>query len=317
MKKTLSIVVGVVALVIIIGGVYVVSQPAPPPVSDVGDSEAVVIERSSDPKNATYSIGGESVTLVDGRAEQAAAPGAAAMVVTQYFGNEVRTDLNNDGREDVVFLLTQNTGGTGTFYYAVAALDTENGWMGSEGFYVGDRIAPQTTEISSNPDHRQVVVINYAERAPDQAMTEAPSVGKSVWLKLDVDTMTFGEVLQDFEGEANPEIMTLDMKPWTWVKTTYNNDTELVPQQADAFTLTFTNAGSVSATTDCNAMSGTYAVTENQISFGPMAATRMFCQDSQEQEFAAMLAETQSFFFTTKGELVLELKLDSGSALFR
>jgi len=77
----------------------------------------------SDHKNTEYSIGGRTIWLVDGAAEAAAAPGSAARVVTRYFGNEVRGDLNADGREDVAFLLTQETGGSGTYFYAVAALN--------------------------------------------------------------------------------------------------------------------------------------------------------------------------------------------------
>ena len=79
---------------------------------------------SADYKNATYTIEGQPVTLVDGYAEVPAAPGSASKTVTQYFGNEAVGDLNGDGVPDVAFLLTQNGGGSGTFYYVVAALKT-------------------------------------------------------------------------------------------------------------------------------------------------------------------------------------------------
>jgi NADH-quinone oxidoreductase subunit N len=111
------------------------------------------------------------------------------------------------------------------------------------------------------------------DRDNDQAMTDRPSVGKSVWIKLDPETMDWGEVAQDFEGEANPDVMTLNMKKWTWVKTTYNNDTELVPNDSDDFTLTFKDNGSFSATTDCNAMGGQYELVGNKISFNEIMAT--------------------------------------------
>jgi len=107
------------------------------------------------------------------------------------------------------------------------------------------------------------------------------------------------------------------MHQWTWVRTQYNDDTELVPNQTDAFTLTFSKDGTVSATTDCNPMKGTYELDSNQITFGPMAMTRMFCSDSQEQEFAKIFEGIQSYFFTAKGELVFEFKFDSGTAIFR
>jgi len=268
-------------------------------------------------QNATYRIDGQLVTLVDGFAESEVVSDSAARVVTKYFGNEVTTDLNGDGRADEVFVLTQSTGGTGTFFYVVAALNTVNGWEGSAGYLLGDRISPQTTELSQNPNHQNVIVVNYIDRAADQPMSEEPSVGMSVWLKLDTATMTFGEVAQDFEGEVDPARMTLTMQPWRWVQTTYGDGTELVPAQPEAFVLTFSDNNTVSIATDCNTMGGTYEVNENQITFSALVATKMFCEDSQEQAFADMLTEIQSYFFTTTGELVFDLTFDSGSSVFR
>ncbi len=119
-----------------------------------------------------------------------------------YFGNDLITDLNNDGRDDVVFVVTHQPGGSGTFYYAVAVLDTENGYIGSDGYLLGDRIAPQTIDVSQNPQHRNVIVVNYAERAQGEAMTTPPSVGKSAYLKLDLPNMQWGIVEPNFEGES-------------------------------------------------------------------------------------------------------------------
>ncbi len=119
-----------------------------------------------------------------------------------YFGNELKADLDGDGRDDVVFLITQEGGGSGTFFYAVAALNTDRGYIGSAGFFLGDRIAPQSTNISQNPRHKHVIVVNYADRAAGEPMTAQPSVGKSVYLKLDPMSMQWGIVEPDFEGES-------------------------------------------------------------------------------------------------------------------
>lgn len=166
---------------------------------------------AKDHKNAEYIIGGMKVRLTNGVAETEAAPGSASKITTRYFGNEIKTDLNGDGREDIVFLLTQNTGGSGTFYYVVAALNNprnnlqdENkdyrdmGYVGSEAFFLGDRIAPQTIDKGRG----NIIIINYADRAPNESFAVAPSVGKSVWLLLDLHTMQFGTVEQNFEGES-------------------------------------------------------------------------------------------------------------------
>ncbi len=157
---------------------------------------------TADYKNASYSIDGVQVQLNNGVAETPAAPESAARVVTQYFGNELVTDLNGDGRNDVVFLVTQETGGSGTFFYVVAALNTEDGYVGSDGYFLGDRIAPQSINESTNPRHKYVIVANYADRAEDEPMTAQPSVGKSAYLKLDTEHMQWGIVVPDFEGES-------------------------------------------------------------------------------------------------------------------
>lgn len=152
--------------------------------------------------DAEFVIEGERIRLSDGFAETEEVPGAASTVLTRYFGNELVTDLDGDGREDVAFIVTQQRGGSGTFFYAVAALNTERGYVGSDGYFLGDRIAPQSTNVSTNPRHVRVVVFNYADRSPGEPMTTSPSVGKSVYLKLDPVSMQWGIVEPNFEGEA-------------------------------------------------------------------------------------------------------------------
>lgn len=94
--------------------------------------------------------------------------------------------------------MTQETGGSGTFYYVVALLDTTSGPIGSDGVLLGDRISPQTITIdegkTTNGTNRQnVIVVNYTDRKPGESFDISPSVEKSIWLKLDPRTMQFGE----------------------------------------------------------------------------------------------------------------------------
>jgi heat shock protein HslJ len=263
--------------------------------------------------NAEYAIDGLRIRLRDGRSELEAAPGSASKIITRYFGNEAWQDLNGDGAEDVVFVLTQSTGGSGTFYYVVAAISTASGSQGSDGVLLGDRIAPQTTEIGPN----SIVMVNYADRAPGESFATPPSQGKSVWLKLDLETLQFAEVAQDFEGEADPSRMTLGMHTWTWIKTTYSDGREVLPAQTDAFVLTFQSDGRFSATTDCNRVGGSYATRDRQLSFGPIMATRMYCEGAQEAEFTDMLASASTYEFTSRGLLILHLGQGGGAAEFR
>ena len=277
---------------------------------NTGKSEAI------DANNATYNINGQSVTLVNGVSIVPVAPGSQSMVTTRYFGNGVTHDFDADGRLDTAFILTQNTGGSGTFYYVVVALNTAHGYVGSSGFLLGDRIAPQTTNMSQNTSTPNVIIVNYADRKAGEPFTTAPSVGKSVWLKLDTKTLQLGEVIKNFEGEADPNKMTLGMKTWNWVNTKYSNGTTVTPK-TNKFALTFKADKTFSATTDCNGVGGEYTVKGNKITFTKMMSTLMFCEGSQEQDYSKMLDQVESYMFTSKGELVLNLKLDTGSMIFK
>lgn len=137
------------------------------------------IPPASDYKNAAYLIENNSVALVDGASETVTVPGSAPKITTRVFGNEASGDLNGDGLKDVAFILTQNSGGSGTFYYAVAALKTADGYKGTNGILLGDRIAPQTTEIRDGG-----FVVNYADRKPGEPMTTRPSMGVSKFFKV-------------------------------------------------------------------------------------------------------------------------------------
>lgn len=159
-------------------------------------------DAASDYKDAEYVIDGQRVKLEGGVAETEVAPGSVSRITTSYFGNELMTDLDGDGDKDVAFVLTQTTGGSGTFYYAVAALNTPGGYVGTDGYLLGDRIAPQTTELSPNPRHVRVVVFNYVDRTPGDPMTTQPSVGKGVYLKIVPETVQWATVESDFEGES-------------------------------------------------------------------------------------------------------------------
>jgi len=169
----------------------------------VEDNEVSV----KDYKNTSYKIEGQSILLTYGFSEIESVLGSASKIVTRYFGNEIKHDLNDDGREDIIFILTQERGGSGQFFYAVAALNTPAGYVGSDGYLLGDRILPQSISIDEGittrgTNRKNVIVVNFATRMLSEPMTSVPSVNKSVWIKLDSTTMQFGEVVSDFEGES-------------------------------------------------------------------------------------------------------------------
>lgn len=153
---------------------------------------------SKDFKDIEFYISGTPVTLEGGVATARTSLGGESETIIRYFGNELFADIDGDEREDVVFLVTQETGGSGTFFYLVGALNRLEGYVGTHAVYIGDRIAPQNITKGEG----RVVVVNYADRAPGESMVTPPSVGKSLYLLLDAENLQFGEVIQDFEGES-------------------------------------------------------------------------------------------------------------------
>ncbi len=130
-------------------------------------------------KDVSYTVQGRSIQLVDGQSIIEDTEGYDKKIKTNYFGNEAEGDLDGDGISDIAFLLTQQTGGTGTFYFIVAALKTDNGYIGTNAFLLGDRIAPQTTQIKNKE-----LIVNYADRDVNEPMTARPSINKSRYFKI-------------------------------------------------------------------------------------------------------------------------------------
>jgi heat shock protein HslJ len=236
---------------------------------------------------------------------------------TAYFGNEVVIDLNHDGKDDRVFLIVNNSAGSGVFYYAVAAIATEHGYEGSRAYFLGDRIAPQATDISKNPAHKDVIVVNFAERAPNEPMTASPSIAKSVYLKWDEASNQFGVVENNFEGEASSEQMTLTMKKWMWQEATNATGERILPRRPEVFSLTFKTDGTVGISTDCNGAGGSYRASGGMLGITEVFSTMMYCEGSQEQEYLALVQEVTSYGYTEKGALVLTLRGGKGSMLFK
>ncbi len=272
---------------------------------------------AASPQNATFIIDGQEVVLRDGISEVPAAPGSEMVVTTRYFGNEVEYDFNEDGTMDTAFIITQDTGGSGVFFYVVAALNEANGYVGSNAVFLGDRIAPQATRINTDNGRVGVIEVTYVDRNEGEDFSVVPSVGKSLLVKLDPATNQLGSVETDFEGEANPEVMSLTQKPWQWIRTNYSDGRVFVPKQKDAFVITFAGDDTMSATTDCNGVSGSYTALAGSVVFGSLASTMMYCDGSEEGVFNELLGQVSTYTFTSQGELELGLKAGEGIMILR
>ena len=90
---------------------------------------------------------------------------------------------DGDGSQDAALLVEHDPGGSGTFYYAVVAIDDAGSYRASNALSLGDRIEPHTVEFT---DGR--FVYSYAERKPGESMADRPSVERRVWITLDKTT---------------------------------------------------------------------------------------------------------------------------------
>ena len=139
-----------------------------PPAPDTATSTPVF-----DPKHATYRIEGVEYDLRDGVFEDGG-------VRVALFGEPTMGDIDGDYDDDAAFLLVFEPGGSGTFFYAAAALRERDSYRGTNAVFIGDRIAPQTIAITN-----RVIMANFAERAPGEPMTADPSVGTSAYLTVE------------------------------------------------------------------------------------------------------------------------------------
>lgn len=137
----------------------------------------VIAQKANSTKDITFTIEWEKITLNNGIAK-------TKQSTTRYFWNEVSGDFNNDGNQDTAFLVTQETGWSGTFYYVVVALKTQNGYISTNAVFLWDRIAPQTSNYMDGK-----IIVNYATRSEKDPMTSSPNIGVSKYLKISDHTL--------------------------------------------------------------------------------------------------------------------------------
>jgi hypothetical protein len=170
-----KIIFGLLIIIIIFLGAFFVISLQNKNVPNI-DTEKQIF----DGKNSTFTINGQAITLTNGLSE-ISVPDSSSKITTRYFGNEARGNLTNNGSDDYAFIVTQDTGGSGIFYYVIVAYRTSEGYKTTNAFLIGDRIAPQSTHIQE--DARELY-INYAERKPGEPMTARPSQGATLTLKV-------------------------------------------------------------------------------------------------------------------------------------
>lgn len=171
MKKPMLF--GVVAAIAALGLLFAAIRSAQ-------DSQKDAQPDASALQNLTITIDGESFTLSNGVAENESTPGSAAKNTVRLVGEPVAADLTGDGKPDAALLLRNDPGGSGTFYYAVLAINDAGSYRATNALPLGDRIMPRSVDFS---DGR--FVYRFLEREPGQAMADAPTLERAVPVVFD------------------------------------------------------------------------------------------------------------------------------------
>ena len=145
----------------------------------------VVSDRKSSPEisDLTITIDTQEFDMSDGVAVIPPSQGSATANTLRLIGVPVLGDSDGDGNPDAALLVQHDPGGSGTFYYAVVAINDGGSYRASNALLLGDRIEPRAVEFT---DGR--FVYTYAERKPGDAMSERGTVEKSVTVTVDNST---------------------------------------------------------------------------------------------------------------------------------
>lgn len=132
------------------------------PAQDAGPAQPAI-----DYKDAIYRIGDRDVTLLGGQHTQPSASDASAQELTRVIEPPEHGAGSLAGRPAVAVFLSQDGGGSGTFYYAAVVFADGRGTT----FQIGDRIQP--IKIAINGDD---LAVTYLDRKPDEPMAVPPTV---------------------------------------------------------------------------------------------------------------------------------------------
>ena len=132
-----------------------------------------------DPRNHSYLVEKEKVTLRDGHARKTI-PGTTAVIISEIIRRPVYADLTADGSKEAVSIVRQHTGGSGTFYYLVVAARDRL----IESYFLGDRIKIVSVKVVED-----MIKVEYLDRTIRQPMATKPSLRARMDFKLRDDRL--------------------------------------------------------------------------------------------------------------------------------
>ena len=264
-------------------------------------------------RNATYAGLGERlgpVTLVNGRWMGPPPAVGAASRPSVELAHDFRVvgDLDGDGLEEVVVVLTYSSGGTGVLSF-LAVMTREHGALRNVATTgLGDRVQIRSGRIESGR------LLVSGVRAGENDAACCP--GELVEWQWTVRDGTFTAL-----GAARTGHLSLAALAGTvWILRAWDLT---VPAEPEPLVTLSYDAGRFTGTSGCNRYVGAVEdrSVRGEMKVGPLAGTRMACPDPQssvEARFLDQLAGARRFGFTAGRLAISYTKVDgsSGTMLF-
>ncbi len=260
-------------------------------------------------KNAEYlGIYEETVQLTDGRYEgKPFVEGGASRPTVTFIDPYAFGDLDGDGVEDAAALLAENSGGSGTFIYLAAVLNRNGTPQNMATTPLGDRV-----QVNSLSIEEKEIVVDMITHGPDDPMCcPTQQIVQTYELRDGELVQTSEEVISAASG---PEIVGV---VWKWVKFLGGDDTTLIADAPDKYTLELLPDGQVRIQADCNMASGTYTLDPTgglTLELGP--TTLAECEPgSLYDKYLEMLGWVRTYVMEGD-QLVLNMMADGGDLFF-
>lgn len=164
-----NILIALVVIIFIIGGLIITSWY----------TNIFPWDSEEEDNEISYVIEDERILLKNGYSEVTDSE-LGFRTITKSVGGEALGDLNGDGLEDLASVVVQNSEGSGSFYYLVAALNRRDGYRGMDGVFLGDRIKIESVNIV---DGR--VEVRFLDRKDGAPMSTEPTVEVIKYFKVD------------------------------------------------------------------------------------------------------------------------------------
>jgi heat shock protein HslJ len=117
-------------------------------------------------------------------------------------------------------------------------------------------------------------------------------------------------------SQVNGDVSALTNHAWIWQGTITGKGANITPKKTGSFVINFATEGRMSASTDCNHVSGAYSVNGSSLVFNSVASTQMYCDGSQESLFTSELQDVNNYGIDANGKLIFILKGNEGAMMF-